>query len=316
MRLNELLGTEFPIIQGGMANIATGEFAAAVSNAGALGLIGAGGMNTETLRENIRRCRELTDKPFGVNIMLMHPQAKEMAQIVAEEKIPVVTTGAGNPGGYVAMWKEAGCKVFPVVPAVALAKRLAGQGVDGVIAEGTESGGHVGEMTTMALVPQVVDAMAEYGLPVIAAGGIADGRQLTAAFALGAIGAQVGTCLLGSVECPIHENYKAAIVKAKDSDTIVTGRLGGTPVRVLKNKMSREYVRQEKAGATKEELEHLTLGGLRRAVFEGDMDTGSVMAGQVAGMVKEIRPLRVIVEEMMAQAGQCLDALESERSGK
>ena len=316
MRLDKLLGIEFPLIQGGMANIATGEFAAAVSNAGALGLIGAGGMNTETLRENIRRCRELTDKPFGVNIMLMHPQAKEMAQIVAEEKIPVVTTGAGNPGGYVAMWKEAGCKVFPVVPAVALAKRLAGQGVDGVIAEGTESGGHVGEMTTMALVPQVVDAMAEYGLPVIAAGGIADGRQLTAAFALGAIGAQVGTCLLGSVECPIHENYKAAIVKAKDSDTIVTGRLGGTPVRVLKNKMSREYVRQEKAGATKEELEHLTLGGLRRAVFDGDMETGSVMAGQVAGMVKEIRPLRVIFEEMMAQAGQCLDTLESERSGK
>ena len=312
MRLNEMLGIEFPLIQGGMANIATGEFAAAVSNAGALGLIGGGGMSAEMFRQQIQLCRSLTDKPFGVNIMLMHPQAGEMAKIAAEEKVQVITTGAGNPGAYVAMWKEAGCKVFPVVPAVALAKRLAGQGVDGVIAEGTESGGHVGEMTTMALVPQVVDAMAEYNLPVIAAGGIADGRQLTAAFALGAVGAQVGTCLLGSVECPIHDNYKAAILKAKDSDTIVTGRFGGTPVRVLKNKMSREYVRQEKAGATKDELEHLTLGGLRRAVFDGDTDTGSVMAGQVAGMVKEIRPLRAIFEEMMAGAQDCLSKLEKE----
>ena len=312
MRLNDMLGTEFPLIQGGMANIATADFAAAVSNAGALGLIGAGGMTAEILRQQIHRCRELTHKPFGVNIMLMNPQAEEMAHIVAEEKIPVVTTGAGNPGAYVPMWKEVGCKVFPVIPAVALAKRLAGQGVDGVIAEGTESGGHVGEMTTMALVPQVVDAMAAYGLPVIAAGGIADGRQLTAAFALGAVGAQVGTCLLGSVECPIHENYKAAVIKAKDSDTIVTGRIGGTPVRILKNKMAREYVRQEKAGASKEELEHYTLGSLRRAVFDGDTATGSLMAGQVAGMVKEIRPLREIFETMMAQAGSCLEALERE----
>ena len=312
MRLNEMLGIEFPLIQGGMANIATGEFAAAVSNAGALGLIGGGGMSAEMFRQQIQLCRTLTDKPFGVNIMLMHPQAAEMAKIAAEEKVQVITTGAGNPGAYVPMWKEAGCKVFPVIPAVALAKRLAGLGVDGVIAEGTESGGHVGEMTTMALVPQVVDAMAEYNLPVIAAGGIADGRQLTAAFALGAVGVQVGTCLLGSVECPIHENYKAAIVKAKDSDTIVTGRFGGTPVRVLKNKMSREYVRQEKAGATKEELEHLTLGGLRRAVFDGDTDTGSVMAGQVAGMVRSVRPLRAIFEEMMAGAQDCLTKLEKE----
>ena len=312
MRLNDMLGIQFPIIQGGMANIATGQFAAAVSNAGALGLIGAGGMSADTLREQIHLCRGLTDRPFGVNIMLMHPQAPEMARIAAEEHVPVVTTGAGNPGEYVAMWKDAGCKVFPVIPAVALARRLADRGVDGVIAEGTESGGHVGEMTTMALIPQVVDAMAAYGLPVIAAGGIADGRQLTAAFALGAVGVQVGTCLLGSAECPIHDNYKAAILRAKDSDTIVTGRFGGTPVRVLKNKMSREYVRQEKAGATKEELEQLTLGGLRRAVFDGDTDTGSVMAGQVAGMVREIRPLRVIFEEMMAQSQACLAALEKE----
>ena len=299
-RLNEMLGIEFPLIQGGMANIATGEFAAAVSNAGALGLVGAGGMTADTLRENIHRCRELTDKPFGVNIMLMHPQAAEMAQIVADERVPIVTTGAGNPGAYVKMWKEAGCKVFPVVPAVVLARRMASLGVDGVIAEGTESGGHVGEMTTMALVPQVVDAMKEFDIPVIAAGGIADGRQLLAAFALGAVGAQIGTCLLASEECPIHANYKAAVLKAKDSDTIVTGRIGGTPVRILKNKMAREYVAREKAGADKMELEQYTLGSLRRAVFEGDTETGSLMAGQVAGMMHEIRPLRKIFEDMDA----------------
>ena len=239
--LNEILGTKYPIIQGGMANIATGEFAAACSNAGALGIIGAGGMNADTLRQNIRRCRELTDKPFGVNIMLMHPQADEFAQIVVEEKVAVVTTGAGNPGKYVPMWKAAGIKVIPVVAAAVLARHLEPLGIDAVIAEGTESGGHVGEMTTMALVPQVVDAVS---VPVIAAGGIADGRQLAAALALGACGVQVGTCLLASEECPIHENYKAALLKAKDSDTIVTGRSVGAPVRVLKNRMSREYVRQ------------------------------------------------------------------------
>ena len=297
-RLSEILGIEFPFIQGGMANIATSEFAAAVSNAGGLGLIGSGGMNAETLREHIHRCRSLTDKPFGVNIMLMNPQAPEMAQIVAQEEIPVVTTGAGNPGTYVKLWKEAGCKIFPVVPATVLAKRLADLGVDGVIAEGTESGGHVGELTTMALVPQVVDAMAPYGIPVVAAGGIADGRQLLAAFALGACGVQVGTCLLVSQECPIHENYKAALLKAKDSDTIVTGRIAGTPVRCLKNRMTRAYVAKEKAGAEKMELEQYTLGSLRRAVFDGDVDTGSLMAGQVAGMLHEIKPLRQIFTEL------------------
>ena len=311
-KLNEILGTRLPFIQGGMANIATGEFAAACSNAGVLGMIATGGWDGDRLRKEIRRAKELTDKPFGVNLMLMSPYADDIAQIILEEGVQVVTTGAGNPGKYIPAWKEQGIKVLPVVAAAALAKRLSRYGVDAFIAEGTESGGHVGEMTTMALIPQVVDAMAEYGLPVIAAGGIADGRQLTAAFALGAIGVQVGTCLLGSEECPIHANYKAAILKAKDSDTIVTGRFGGTPVRVLKNRMSREYVRQEKAGATKEELEHLTLGGLRRAVFDGDTDTGSVMAGQVAGMVREIRPLRVIFEEMMAQSQACLEALEKE----
>lgn len=294
--LNEILGTRYPIIQGGMANIATGEFAASCSNAGALGLIGSGGMNADSLRDNIRRAKQLTDKPFGVNIMLMHPQADEFAKIVAEEGVRFVTTGAGNPGKYMESWKTAGITVMPVVAATVLAKHLVKCGADLLIAEGTESGGHVGEMTTMALVPQVVDAV---DVPVVAAGGIADGRQLAAAFALGACGAQVGTCLLVAEECPIHPNYKAALLKAKDSDTIVTGRIGGTPVRVLKNRMSREYVRQEKAGADKMELEQFTLGSLRRAVFEGDTQTGSLMAGQVAGMLNGVRPVEQILDELM-----------------
>ena len=305
--LNELLGTRYPIIQGGMANIATGEFAAACSNAGALGLIGSGGMNAEELRANIRRCRERTDKPFGVNIMLMHPEADTFAQIVVEEGVRVVTTGAGNPGKYLPQWKQAGITVIPVVSAALLARHLEKMGADALIAEGTESGGHVGEMTTMALVPQVVDAV---NLPVIAAGGIADGRQMAAALALGACGVQVGTCLLVSEECPIHPNYKAALLKAKDSDTIVTGRIGGTPVRVLKNRMSREYVRQEKAGADKMELEKFTLGSLRRAVFEGDTTTGSLMAGQVCGMLHEIRPVADILAELDQGARQRIAALQ------
>ena len=304
--LNEILGTKYPIIQGGMANIATGEFAAACSNAGALGLIGAGGMTPETLRENIRQCRRLTDKPFGVNIMLMHPQADEFAQIVIDEGVKIVTTGAGNPGKYMAAWKAAGITVIPVVAAAVLARHLAPLGIDAVIAEGTESGGHVGEMTTMALVPQVVDAV---DLPVIAAGGIADGRGLAAALALGACGVQVGTCLLTSTECPIHENYKDALLKARDSDTIVTGRLGGTPVRVLKNRMSREYVRQEKAGADKATLEQFTLGSLRKAVFDGDTVNGSLMAGQAAGLLHEVRPVAQILDEMVSGARQCLATL-------
>ena len=308
MKLNEFLGTEFPFIQGGMANIATGEFAAACSNAGALGLIGTGGMNAETLRSHIRTAKALTSKPFGVNIMLMNPEADAMAQVVVEEGVPVVNTGAGIPGKYIAAWKAAGIKVLPVVAAATLAVHLERAGADAVIAEGTESGGHVGEMTTMALVPQVCDAV---HIPVIAAGGIADGRQLAAAYALGACGVQLGTCLLVSEECPIHENYKAALLKARDSDTIVTGRTGGAPVRVLKNRMSREYVRQEKAGADKMELEKYTLGSLRRAVFEGDTVTGSLMAGQVAGMLHEIRPLRAIFEDLDKGCKATLAALEA-----
>lgn len=311
MRINELLGTTYPLIQGGMANIATGEFAAAVSNAGALGLIAGGGMPAEALRQQIRRCKELTSKPFGVNIMLMNPEAAAMAQVVIEEQVPVVTTGAGNPGAFIPAWKAAGIKVFPVIPAAVLAKRLAPLGIDGVIAEGTEAGGHVGELTTMALVPQVVDAMRPFGLPVIAAGGIADGRQLLAAFALGAAGAQLGTCLLVSEECPVHPAYKQAILKAKDTDTIVTGRIGGTPVRILKNKMARTYLAREKAGADKMELEEFTLGSLRRAVLDGDTETGSLMAGQVAGMLQEIRPLRVIFETLLAGADTTLAALKN-----
>ncbi len=293
--LNEILGTEFPIIQGGMANIATGSFAADCSNAGAFGLIGVGGMDSAALREEIRKCREKTDKPFGVNIMLMNPDVDNLAQTVVDEGIKFVTTGAGNPGKYMDKWKAAGMTVIPVVAAPILAKHLEDLGADLIIAEGTESGGHVGEMTTMALVPQVCDTV---HVPVIAAGGIADRRQFNAALALGAIGVQVGTCLLGSRECPIHENYKQAVIKAKGSDTVVTGRSAGAPVRILKNKMSRQYIKEEKNGAGRDELEKLTLGALRRAVFDGDTDTGSLMAGQVCGQVTEIRALREIFEDI------------------
>ena len=308
-KLNEILGTEFPFIQGGMANIATGEFAAACSNAGALGMIATGAWDGQRLRQEIRRAKELTDKPFGVNLMLMNPCADEIARVIIEEGVQVVTTGAGNPGKYVPAWKDHGIKVIPVVAATILAKRLVRLGVDAVIAEGTESGGHVGEMTTMALVPQVIDAV---DVPVVAAGGIADGRQAAAAFALGACGIQVGTCLLVSEECPIHANYKQAILNAKDSDTTVTGRSIGGPVRVLKNKMAREYLALEKRGATLDELEKVTLGGLRRAVLEGDVEHGSVMSGQVAGMLHEIKPVRQIFEELYAGGRAVLEAAAKE----
>ena len=308
MKLNELLGIEFPLIQGGMANIATGAFAAAVSNAGALGLVGSGGWDAETLRKEIRIAKEHTDKPFGVNLMLMNPHIDDLAKVVVEEGVAVVTTGAGNPGKYVPAWKEAGIKVFPVVAAPILAKRLERYEVDGFIAEGTESGGHVGEMTTMALVPQVVDAVSA---PVIAAGGIASGRQMAAAYALGACGVQVGTCLLVSQECPIHDNYKQALIKAGANDTVVTGRTTGAPVRVLKNKMARQYLEMEKENMPLAEREKLTLGSLRRAVFEGDLDRGSFMSGQVAGMLHEVKPLRQIFEELMAGCEETIKAMQA-----
>lgn len=298
MKLNQILGTEFPIMQGGMAQVATGAFAAAVSNAGALGIIGTGAMNGEIMRKEIETAKSLTDKPFGVNLMMMNPDVEEMAQIIAEEKPSVVTTGAGNPGKYVKMWKEQGIKVIPVVSSVALAKRLEREGVDAIIAEGTESGGHIGELTTMVLLPQVADAVS---VPVIGAGGIASGRQMKAAEILGAVGVQIGTVLLGSEECPIHANYKNALIKAKDRATVVTGRSVGVPVRVLKNGMTRDYLELEQSGAEKMELEKFTLGALRRAVHEGDVDRGSLMAGQDASYIKEIRPLRVILEEMMKE---------------
>lgn len=306
MKLNEMLGIKYPIIQGGMANIATGEFAAAVSNAGGLGLIASGGFDAERIREEINKCREKTDKPFGVNLMLMNPDVDNIAKMLVEEKVAVITTGAGSPEKYVADWKAVGSKVIPVVASVALAKRMERMGVDAVIAEGGESGGHVGEMTTMALVPMVVDAV---DIPVIAAGGIADGRGLVAALALGAVGIQIGTVLLASEECPIHENYKQAVVKAKDNQTAVTGRSAGAPVRVIKNNMTREYLKMESQNVSRDELEKLTLGSLRKAVLDGDTKYGSLMAGQICGLVKEVRPVADILADIYEDAKKELSKL-------
>ena len=294
--LNKLLNIKYPILQGAMANIATAEFAACVSQCGGLGIIATGSLSAEQTRIEIQKCKQLTNQPFGVNIMLMNPYASEIVDVIIEEGVPVVTTGAGNPGAYMAKFKEAGIKVFPVVPSVGLAKRMERAGADALIVEGGESGGHVGEMTTMALVPQVVDAV---NIPVIAAGGIADGRGMIAAFALGACGVQVGTCLLVADECPIHENYKEAVIKAKDTDTVVTGKSVNTPVRSLKNQMTREYLKLESHIESREELEKLTLGGLRKAVHDGDVKTGSVMMGQIAGMIQEKKPMQQILNEMM-----------------
>ncbi len=309
MRLNEYLGIKYPIIQGGMANIATGEFAAAVSNAGGLGLIASGGWDAARIKEEIEKCRALTDKPFGVNLMLMNPDVDNIAAMLTEEKVPVITTGAGSPEKYVADWKASGAKVIPVVASVALAKRMERIGVDALVAEGTESGGHVGEMTTMTLVPMVVDAVS---IPVIAAGGIADGRGLVAALTLGAIGVQIGTVLLASDECPIHQNYKEAVVKAKDNQTAVTGRTGGAPVRVIKNQMAREYIKMEYENVERDELEKLTLGSLRRAVLDGDTKTGSLMAGQVCGLVSGIRPVAEILDEIYEDAKKQLAKITAE----
>ena len=294
--IRDLLGIEYPIIQGGMANIATHVLASAVSNAGGLGLIGAGGWDVDVVRDEIRKTKELTSKPFGVNIMLMSPYAEAISDMVIEEGVKVITTGAGNPGIYMEKWKKAGIIVIPVVPSVAFAKRLAHGGADALVVEGTEAGGHIGQITTFTLVPQVCDAV---DIPIIAAGGIADSRGLDAAFALGAKGVQIGTVLLASDECPIHEKYKMKIVKAKDTDTVVTGRNTGAPVRVLKNKMSKKYLEMTKYGDIElEELELLTLGSLKKAVFEGDIINGSLMAGQSAGLVKSIRPIQEILDDI------------------
>ncbi len=293
--INEMLGTKYPIIQGGMANIALGKFAAAVSNAGGLGLIGSGGYDAARIEQEIYDARKATDKPFGVNLMLLNPDVDNIADLLVKEKIKIITTGAGTPGKYMEKWKEMGAIVIPVIASSALARRVEKQGADAVIAEGGESGGHVGDMTTMALVPQIVDCV---DIPVIAAGGIADGRQFAAAMCLGAQGVQVGTCLLVSEECPVHDNYKQELIKAKDNSTTVTGRSLNAPVRIIKNQMAREYLKLESEAASREELEQITLGGLRRAVSDGDMKTGSVMAGQVCGQLKEVRPVADIISDI------------------
>lgn len=298
-RVTELLGIRYPIIQGGMAWVAEYNLAAAVSNAGGLGIIGAASAPAEVVREQIRKAKELTDKPFGVNVMLMNPNADDVAKIVVEEGVKVVTTGAGNPAKYMQMWKEAGVKVIPVVASVALAKIMERAGADAVVAEGTESGGHIGSATTMTLVPQVVDAVE---IPVIAAGGIADGRGFAAAMMLGAEAVQMGTRFVVAKEAITHPNYKEKVIKAKDIDSEVTGMSHGHPVRQLRNKMTREYLKLEKEGKPFEELEYLTLGALRKAVMEGDVVNGTVMAGQIAGMVSKEQTCREMIEEIMTEA--------------
>lgn len=301
--LTGLLGIKYPILQGGMAWVAEYHLAAAVSQAGGLGIIGAANAPAEWVRDQIRKTKELTDKPFGVNVMLMSPCAEDVAHVVAEEGVAVVTTGAGNPEKYMELWKNKNIKVIPVVASVALAKRMERSGADAVVAEGCESGGHVGESTTMALVPQVVDAVT---IPVIAAGGIADGRGIAAALMLGAKGVQMGTRFVVTRECQAHENYKEKVIRAKDIDTRVTGRSTGHPVRTLRNEMTKKYLELESRGASLEELEYLTLGALRKAVQEGDVKNGSVMSGQIAGLVKEERTCRELIESLVKEADSLL----------
>lgn len=303
-RITELLGCEYPIIQGGMAWVAEHTLASAVSNAGGIGLIAGGNAPIDYLRDQIRKCKEKTDKPFGVNIMLMSPNAEDLAQLCIDEGVKVVTTGAGNPGKFIPAWKEAGIKVIPVVPSVALAKRMERAGADAVVAEGTESGGHIGENTTMCLVPQVVDALE---IPVIAAGGIADGRGMAASFMLGAEGVQIGTRFLASEECQIHPTFKELVIKAKDTDSVVTGRYTGHPCRNVKTKFAKKLANGEKDGTlSPEEFENLTVGALRRAVVDGDLESGSFLCGAIAGMINEVKPCKDIVEEIMAGAEKLL----------
>ncbi len=298
-RVTDMLGIEYPIIQGGMAWVAEYHLAAAVSQAGGLGILGAGGAPADFVREQIHKVRETTPKPFGVNLMLMNPEADDIARVIAQEGVKVVTTGAGNPGKYLAMWKEAGVKVIPVVASVAMARMMERAGADAVVAEGAESGGHIGSATTMTLVPQVADAV---HIPVIAAGGIADGRGLAAAFMLGAEAVQMGTRFIVAKESTVHENYKQKVIAAKDIDSEVTGMSHGHPVRQLRNQMTREYLKREKEGASFEELEQLTLGALRKAVVEGDAVNGTLMAGQIAGLVHKEQTCEEMIREIMEQA--------------
>ena len=302
-KVPELLQIEYPIIQGGMAWVAEHHLAAAVSEAGGFGLIGAASAPPEIVREEIRKAKELTDKPFGVNIMLLNPNADEVAKIVVEEGIQAVTTGAGNPEKYMPMWKEAGVKVIPVVASVAMAKRMERYGADAVVAEGMEAGGHIGNQTTMALIPQIVDAV---NIPVIAAGGIGDGRGVAASFMLGAEGVQMGTRFVVADESIVHDNYKDRIVKAKDIDSVVTGQSTGHPVRCLRNQMTKEYIKKEQEGVPFEELERMTLGSLRKAVMDGDILNGTVMAGQIAGLVSKRQSCKEILQEIMTEAEKLL----------
>ena len=307
-----MLNIKYPILQGGMAWVATHELAAAVSEAGGLGIIGAGNAPGEVVRDEIRKLKELTDKPFGVNIMLMSPFAEDIVGIVCDEGVPVITTGAGSPGKYISKLKEHNVKIIPVVPTVSLAVRLEREGVDAVIVEGTEAGGHIGELTTMALVPQVIDAV---NIPVLAAGGIGDGRGFLAALSLGAEGVQIGTRFVCSTEAKVHINYKEAIIKSKDRDAQVTGRSTGHPVRALKNKFTREFLQLESSGATFEELELLGVGRLKLAVVEGDIEKGSLMSGQIAGLIKDIKPCKEILEDIVLEAEKTLDSLRLLKEG-
>lgn len=306
-KICELLNIKYPIIQGGMAWVANASLASAVSNAGGLGLIAGGNAPKEIIKEEIRKCRELTDKPFGVNVMLLSPFADEIIDLIIEEKIPVITTGAGNPAKYLDRLKEAGVKTIPVVPSIALAQRMEKLGVDAIIVEGTEAGGHIGELTTMVLTPQVVDSVK---IPVIAAGGIADGRGIVAAFALGAKGVQIGTRFICSEECNVHENYKNMVLKSKDRDAIVTGRSTGHPVRTLKNKLAKEILNMEKEGAPLEEIDKKGIGCLRVATVEGDIHNGSFMAGQIASIIKDIKPCKEILDDMVSQAKNIMPNIE------
>ncbi|WP_042271823.1 enoyl-[acyl-carrier-protein] reductase FabK [[Clostridium] dakarense] len=295
----ELLNIEYPIIQGGMAWVADAYLASAVSNAGGLGLIAGGNAPKEVIKEEIRKCRELTDKPFGVNVMLLSPFVDEIIELIIEEKVPVITTGAGNPAKYIDSLKEIGTKIIPVVPSIALAQRMEKLGADAVIVEGTEAGGHIGELTTMVLTPQVADSVK---IPVIAAGGIADGRGIAAAFALGASGVQVGTRFICSDECSVHENYKNMVLKSRDRDAIVTGRSTGHPVRALKNKLAKEILNMEKQGVDSQEIDKKGIGSLRVATKEGDVHNGSFMAGQIASIIKDVRPCKEIIDSMVNEA--------------
>lgn len=303
-RVTDLLGIEYPIIQGGMAWVAEANLAAAVSNAGGLGLIGAANAPAEAVREQIRKAKELTDKPFGVNVMLLSPSANEIAQLIVEEGIKTVTTGAGNPGKYMDIWKAAGVKVIPVVASVALAKMMEKAGADAVIAEGMESGGHIGSATTMCLVPQVADAVS---VPVIAAGGIGDGRGVAAAFMLGAEAVQIGTRFVVASESICHQNYKDRVIAARDIDSVVTGTSHGHPIRSLRNQMTKDYIKLEQEGKSFEELEYLTLGSLRNAVMDGDVKKGTVMAGQIAGMIKKEQTCKEIIDELAAESSRLLN---------